>query len=42
VRARELQADFYFNEIVEIADDKSEDPRSRQDRKEWYESEVCF
>jgi len=32
VRARELQADFYVDEIVEIADDKSEDPKSRQVR----------
>jgi len=32
VRARELQADFFVDEIVEIADDKSEDPKSRQVR----------
>jgi len=27
-RARELQADFFVDEIVEIADDKSEDPKT--------------
>ena len=38
VRARELQADHYVDEVIEIADDRTDDPKSRQVRvmaREW-------
>jgi hypothetical protein len=42
-RAREMQADSFADELMEIADDQSEEPASRRvrfDARRWYASKV--